>query len=130
MPIISREYRDLDLNFTIHPNTKTINVLDSDQAIIRSVRNLLLTQYYEKPFHPEIGSDVTSYLFEPADPEIQDALKDEILRVINNFEPRVSMRRVDVRVDPDNNGVYVTLVFYIVGQARAKTVEIFLERNR
>ena len=130
MPVISREYRDLDLNFTAHPNTKNINVLEADRAIVRSIRNLLLTQYNEKPFHPEIGSNITSYLFELADSDLQNEISSEIVRVVSNHEPRVSLRRVDTRVDPDNYGIYVTLVFYVVGEARQKTVELFLERAR
>ena len=130
MPVISREYRDLDLNFTAHPNTRALNVLEADRAIVRSIRNLLLTQPYEKPFHPEIGSDITGLLFELAEPGMHKDISAEIIRVINNFEPRVDVLRVDTRIDPDNYGIYATLVFFVIGEARKKTVEIFLERTR
>ena len=125
-----QQFTDLDLNFTAHPNTKKLSVLTGDRAVKRAVRNLLLTQHYEKPFHPDIGSHVTSLLFENFDLHTADRLQEEIARVIANYEPRVLVNRIQVHADIDSNGFYVNIFFFIVGQTLERTAEIFLERAR
>ena len=124
------EYRDLDLNFTAHPDTKALSMLKGDRAILRSVRNLLMTQNYEKHFHPDIGSHVTSLLFENFDNDTADRLRDEVARVLANYEPRVAVNKVQVHADPDNYGFYVNVFFFIVGQTNERSAEFFLERTR
>lgn len=130
MAVATKQYRDLDLNFEPHVNTRTLSVLEGDKAIVRSLRNLLLTKHGEKPFLPDFGSKIKSLLFEPADPFLADSIKDEIERVVKNYEPRVNLKRVDVRIDPDQNGFYTTLVFFVRNEAREKVVQLFLERTR
>ena len=74
----TRTFRDLDLNFTKNPATKDVSVRVGDQAVIRSVRNLINLAFYEKPFHPEIGSSVRQMLFEPLSPLTAQNLKGKI----------------------------------------------------
>ena len=124
------EYRDLDLNFTAHTNTKKLSILTGSRAITRAVRNLLLTNHYERPFHPEIGSGVTSYLFENIEPSTADRLQSEIEVVLQNFEPRVKLNKVQVSVDEASNGFYVTLFYFLSGQPKEQVSNIFLERTR
>jgi len=123
-------YQDLDLNFTAHPNTQKLTILSGNRAVTRSIRNLLMTQHYEKPFHPEIGSHVTSYLFENVDEDTASKLQIDIEAVLNNYEPRITLNNVTVHVDPDQNGFYVTLYYFIKSQPREQISEIFLERVR
>jgi hypothetical protein len=81
-------YKDINLNFTRHPITGDISKLSNVEAVKRSVRNLVNTNFYERPFHPEIGSDVRAILFEPVTSLVADVLKRYVEDVINNFEPR------------------------------------------
>ena len=86
-----RQYRDLDLFFAKRSRDKDVNVLSNVTAIKRSVRNLVLTNFYEKPFHPEIGSGVRELLFENANPLTSIAISQAITDVINNYEPRARL---------------------------------------
>ena len=127
---IAREYSDLDLNFTIHPVKKDINRNLGPMAVINSVKNLILTNHYEKPFRPEIGSNVRRLLFENLDVVTATRMRDEIQLMIDNYEPRVSIINLKVNADFDNNGFKVFMEFYIVNQTSPVTINFFLERIR
>ena len=86
----TREYRDLDLNFKIHPIRKDINKHTAEMAVINSIKNLVMTQHYEVPFQPEVGSNIQKLLFEPLDSVTGSLVEMEIKQTIQNFEPRVS----------------------------------------
>jgi phage baseplate assembly protein W len=126
----TRIFSDLDLNFTKHPVTKDITRRYDDNAIKQSVKNLLLTRNFERPFHSEIGSPIRQLLFDNPGPMFNVMLKRAVIDVINNFEPRVNI--IDVRVDDysDRNEVYVTLEFTIVNTERPITLDLALERTR
>jgi phage baseplate assembly protein W len=126
----TRIFSDLDLNFTKHPVTKDITRRYDDDAIKQSVKNLLLTRNFERPFHSEIGSPIRQLLFDLPGPMFNVMLQRAVIDVINNFEPRVNI--IDVRVDDysDANEVYVTLEFTIVNTERPITLDLALERTR
>jgi phage baseplate assembly protein W len=126
----TRIFSDLDLNFTAHPVTKDITRRFDEDAIKQSVKNLLLTRNFERPFHSEIGSPIRQLLFDLPGPMFNIMLQRAVIDVINNFEPRVDI--IDVRVDDysDANEVYVTLEFKIVNTERPLTLELALERTR
>ena len=126
----TRIFSDLDLNFTPHPVTADITLRYDDNAIKNSVKNLLLTRNFERPFHSEIGSPIRQLLFENPGPMFVAMMKRSIIDVINNFEPRVNV--VDLQVDDsiDANEVFITLVFTIVNTQRPITLEFTLERTR
>jgi phage baseplate assembly protein W len=126
----TRTFSDLDLNFTAHPVTKDIARKYDEEAIKAAVKNLVLTQNYERPFHSEIGSQIRGLLFEPATPMLNIMLKRAITDTIINFEPRVRLNDVLVRVSPDNNEVYVSINFTIVNTTRPVTVDLILTRTR
>ena len=126
----TRKYRDLDLNFTRHPSTNDVSVRVDDQAIIRSLRNLIYMSNYEKPFHPEIGSSVRQMLFENFTPLTTQYLKNAIIEVITNFEPRVRINEVIVQGREDENKFEVILNFYIQNNAKPTIITLFLERTR
>jgi len=126
----TREYSDLDLNFTIHPVKKDINRNLGPIAVINSIKNLILTNHYERPFRPEIGSNIRRLLFENLDPIVAASMEQEILQTIENYEPRARVKRTIVTADYDNNGFKVYLEFYIVNQTQPITINFFLERIR
>lgn len=130
MATLTKRYSDLDFTFTLNPVSKDIVLGYDDQAVIRSVRNLLLTNHYEVPFNPSIGSNVRRLLFEPVTPLTASILKREIEDTINNYEPRVSLTSTLVECLPDENFYRVTITFYIVNRTEPLTVNFVLERLR
>lgn len=126
----TRTYQDLDLNFIANPATGDISKKYDENAIKQSVKNLIMTNHYERPFHPEIGSQVTGLLFENDSPMLQATLERAIIYTIENFEPRVKLISVVVKMNPDNNTVYVSITFKIVNTERPITVDFTLQRTR
>ena len=119
MPLenISRGFKDISLSFLRHPVTNDIGTLTNEDAIKRSVVNLVRTRVGERFFNSLLGSNVENYFFELADSGIVDPLQEEIKTVISNFEPRVTVRSVDVAVYPEDNELDVTISYDIVGLA-------------
>jgi hypothetical protein len=129
------DYSDLDLDFIAHPTTKDVVKKKGIEAIKRSVRNLVLTNFYDRPFRSYIGSNAQKILFDNINPFTATFLKDAIVEVISNFEPRVKLREdsndgVLVKVDPDNNGYTVTITFTILNSGSPAVINLFLERLR
>lgn len=125
-----KQYADLDLSLTPHPNKKDIIPLTDIAAVKNSVKNLVLTGRYERPFQPELSSGVTSLLFENATPDTMFMLKSYVRDVISKYEPRVSGVYVGVQDDSDNNAYYVTITFNIVSVDTEAEVQLYLERIR
>jgi phage baseplate assembly protein W len=130
MATIQNRYSDLDLMFRVHPVKKDIVLSVDDQAVIRSVRNLILTNHYERPFHPEIGSNVRRMLFEPISPLTANYIQREIEDTIRNFEPRVKLQQVVVQIEPDANYYSVIMSFYINNRTEPTTINFVLQRLR
>ena len=126
----SRTFTDLDLNFLAHPVTKDVTVKTNEQAIKSSIRNLILTSNYEKPFHPEIGSQINSLLFEPATPMLPIMLKKAIEFTIYNFEPRVNVTSVEAVLSEDENSVNVNVEFVIINTSTPVELSLILYRTR
>jgi hypothetical protein len=125
-----RTFRDLDLNFTIHPVKKDINTYKNEYAVINSIKNLVLTNHYERPFQPEIGSNIRRLLFENVDSVTAAQIEREITEVIGNFEPRAEVSQVIVVPAPDENTYKITLEFFIINSTAPITINFFLERIR
>ena len=125
-----KQYRDLDLFFSKKTN-KDLNKVTDIEAVKRSVRNLILHNTFEKPFHPEIGGNVRGLLFENMTPMTSAVIARKIEDTINNFEPRARLVGVKAQPDRDLNG-YVVSVFFYVANAPTELVELdtFLERLR
>ena len=113
---VSRSYKDISLSFDPHPITKDLPVLKNENAIRRSVRNLVQTIPGERFFNPILGSSVSDYLFGIINFGTSTIIKEEILTTIENFEPRVNNVNVQVDFRPDLNNFDVTIFFDIVGQ--------------
>jgi phage baseplate assembly protein W len=126
----SRTFTDLDLNFLAHPVTKDVTIKTNEQAVKSSIRNLILTSNYERPFHPEIGSQINSLLFEPATPMLPIMLKKAIEFTIYNFEPRVSLTNVNVILSEDENSLDVNIEFVIINTSTPVGLALILYRTR
>lgn len=131
-PRISSEriFKDLDLNFTLHPVKKDVSKHINEYAIINSVKNLVSTNYFERPFRPEIGSGLRDLLFENVDPVISSQLERAIEETISNYEPRVSIENILVTAYPDDNRYSISMTFYIINNPKPITIDFFLERIR
>ena len=123
-------FSDLDLNFTIHPVKKDINRHTNETAVVNSIKNLILTNHYERPFQPDIGSNVRRMLFENMDTITATVLENEIAQTIKNYESRVNISTLNVTPDYENNGFNVYMEFYVVNRTTPITINFFLERIR
>ena len=124
-------YADLDLNFRRHPNTADVRPLKDLDAVKNSVKNLLLTNYGDRPFQPGVGSNITSLLFEPADAFTANALRDEIKTCLERYEPRLSNVTVQTLIDDDRNAYEVTVGFTVRYDERSQQeISFYLERLR
>jgi phage baseplate assembly protein W len=126
----SRQYKDLDLNFLIHPVRKDINKHKDEMAVINSIKNLMMTNHYERPFQPDLGSNVRRLLFENLDKITAISMEREIRQVVENYEPRAQIKTLDILPDMDNNGFSVRMEFYIMNMTDPVTINFFLERVR
>jgi len=127
---INTGFSDLDLNFTIHPIKKDINRHINETAVVNSIKNLILTNHYEKPFQPDIGSNVRRILFENMDTITATTLQNEIAQTIKNYEPRVNISKLEVAPDFENNGFKVYMEFFVVNVTNPIIINFFLERIR
>lgn len=123
-------YSDLDLTFSKLPVTKDVALSYDDQAVIRSVRNLLLTNFYERPFQPNVGSNLDKLLFEPANNLTAGLIQDDIQNVLDNYEPRVQVTSIDVTPSTDESTYNINLTFYIGNNTSTTTVNLLLQRSR
>ena len=126
----SKIYKDLNLDFQKNIATKDIQKITDVESVKRSVRNLINLNYYEKPFHPEIGSNLRGLLFENMTAQISHYMSKQIELLIKNYEPRCRMVEVVNRPDMDRNGYSVSVSFYVVNTPDPIQVETFLERLR
>ena len=113
---ISRTFKDISLSFSPHPVTKDLPILKNENAIVRSVRNLVQTIPTERFFNSNIGSDVQDSLFGFVDYGTASLIEDQILTTVTNFEPRVENLEVEVEPQTDNNTFGVIVRFDVVGQ--------------
>ena len=126
----NRGWSDLDLDFTKHPVTKDIVRKTDVEAVKRSVRNLILTNRYERPFHPEIDGGVTRHLFGLSTAHTKHDISLAIENCLRNFESRVLVDNVIVTGDLDKNGFNVSIFFRVINSPEPIEIELFLERVR
>ena len=126
-----KQYSDLDLFFGKKSVGSDVNKITDIQAVKRSIRNLVLLNAFEKPFHPEISSGVRNMLFENMDPLTAVVLTRQVEDVINNFEPRARLVSVRTNPDFDRNQYNVSIEFYVVNApTELVDLDIMLERLR
>lgn len=130
LQVEQKRFADLDLNFSAHPIKGDINKHYDEMAIINSVKNLILTNHYDRLFNPDIGSNVRKLLFEPMDIVTSTAIQRDIEQTINNFEPRVSLISVSVTANFDAGMYDVSLSFNVLNRMEPITINFILERVR
>ena len=123
-------YKDLNLDFQQNTATKDIQKITDVESVKRSVRNLINTNHYEKPFRPQVGSNLRAMLFELISPQMNHAISKEIDLLISNYEPRCRLVEVSSNPQIDKNAYAVTISFYVVNHPEPVVVESFLERLR
>ena len=126
----SRIFKDLNLDFQQNTATKDIQKITDIEAVKRSVKNLINTNHYEKPFHPEIGSNLRAMLFELMTPQMNHVITKQIENLINNYEPRCRLVQVHTQPMFERNGYAVQISFYVQNYQNPVVVESFLERLR
>ena len=126
----TKTFSDLNLLFTASPSTGDITKKVDEEAIKSSLRNLISTKNYERPFHPEIGCQIFSLLFENFTSVTSQVMRKTIQDVVNKFEPRVDILDVTVFETPDENNLNVSLTFKIINTERPVTVNTTIQRVR
>ena len=133
MPVqrVSKGFKDISMSFKVSPLTYDLIANKNETAIARSIRNLILTAPGERPFNPELGSQVSRLLFNPMDDITTDSLREQISNTINNFEPRVNLRQVIVQPNFDNGEYDISIRYDIVGiEASTQQLSFALQQTR
>ena len=125
-----RTYRDLDLDFIRHPVTNDVVAIEDVNAVKRSVRNLINTNFYERPFHPELGCGVREMLFENYTPMTGIFMRRKIEEVLSNYEPRARLTSIEVNEQMDRNAIDVVVNFYVLNLPNPVSVTTTLQRIR
>ena len=124
-------FSDVNVSFTPHPVTGKLPVLKNADAVKRAVRNLILTNFGERPYEPLYGGNVRALLFENTDDPLLDSLiRSRIEAAIENFEPRAKVDRVIVDLKPDSNALVIKIRFTIVNERFPVDLEVAIERVR
>ena len=126
----SRRFRDIDLDFGRNAVTNDVNIVEDVIAIKRSVKNLIQTNFYERPFNPELGCGIRELLFENFTPMTKIFLQRKIEEVLINYEPRIQLQNVAVDDDQDKNRLVVDIYYYVIGVPGPQVVTTFLQRLR
>lgn len=129
-PIKQVVFKDFDIGMRTHPVTGKLIVKKNSEAVKQAVKNLILTNKFERPFRPELGSDVRSRLFDLFDPSTDSNIKYDVRVAMENYEPRAELLDVGVVSDPDTNEVRVNVTFRPVNTTAPVTAVISLDRVR
>ena len=127
---IKKRFIDLDMNFKRHPATDDVVRVYGTAAIKQAIKNLLLTQFYERPFHPEIGSQIRASLFELMSDATAASIRSNILSVLKTYEPRVRVTDLFVRTDFENNLYSVDLTFVVKNSVDPIQLDFILRQAR
>jgi len=123
-------YSDFHTNFSIHPIKKDLTRLSNEDSVKRSIKNILLTNHYERRFRPTFGANIRKYLFENLTPITLEVIKMDIISAIKNFESRAEIIDVIVSGANDNNSVNVTITFSIINSLQVTTLSTTLTMDR
>lgn len=125
----SRVYRDIDLSFTAKPNGELYVKRDA-AAVTQALKNLIQTNYFEKPFQPFFGGNIRAMLFELVDEDSEEELAEQIVKAINAYEPRAKLLHLDVDVEPDQNTLRVKIEYQVVNTEEVVTFTTSVSRLR
>jgi len=127
---LQKIYSDIDLTFNRQPGRGDLALRYDDQSVIASVRNLLLTNFYERPFQPSVGSNINGLLFENISPITASIIETEIQNVISNYEPRATISDISVTAQEDQNSFFARVTFFIGNNTTPTAVNLLLQRDR
>lgn len=130
MAINQHIYSDLDLMFLKQPGTGDVSMKYDEQAVIRSIRNLLNTNPYDRLFQPDVGSGLTGLLFEPCTPITATLIENEITRTLTNYEPRATINSLVVSANPGSNQFNVSLSVLVGNRTTPTQINLILQRTR
>ena len=130
MSLIARKFSDFNLDFTAHPVTGDITKKLNENAIAQSIRDLLLTAHYERPFKPDLGSNLKKFLFEPIDNVTTSLIQDAIFQTLTNYEPRVVIQSVVAAPNYEEDRYDVTVTFFVRNTIEPLSITFFLQRVR
>ena len=123
-------YSDIDLMFKIHPVKKDLVLSTNEQSVVRSIKNLIFTNHYERPFQAGVGSNIRKMLFEPFSPLTANYVEKEIYDVIKLYEPRITGLVVKAAANVDESALEVVIQFYLNTQTNLTRIDVLLERLR
>lgn len=123
-------FSDLDMSFTAHPITGFLLRKTNRLAVRQSVKNLILTEVYERPYKPLLGCGIRNYLFEPFTPITRKLMEDSIRETIDNYEPRASLIAVQVEEYEETHTLTVSIAFMIQNDPEPVVLDVILERVR
>ena len=123
-------FSDLDLGFFAHPITRKVSIKVNRDAVRQSVKSLILTDYYERPFKSNIGCSIRYYLFELFTPAIKQQMENAIREVISNYEPRADIIEVLVEERREEHALIVSVAFMIINDPEPIVLDVILERVR
>jgi phage baseplate assembly protein W len=126
----NKVYSDFDITFGMNPNTGDISRKFDVEAIKFAVKNLVLTNHFERPFHSEIGSNVSGSMFELMTPLTSIVLREDISLLLATFEPRISVSDIIVDPLPEKNTLKLTILFYVVNSDTLLSVDVMIGRTR
>ena len=123
-------YSDFGVNMTVHPVKKDLSLLTNDLAVIQSVKNIIQTNFYERPYQPRIGSGLVGMLFEQFTPQSQMMMESAITKAINNYEPRANLIAVNVSCNLDTGSVSAQIIFGMNNKTQPVILNMPLTRAR
>jgi phage baseplate assembly protein W len=123
-------YSDIDIAFIPNPNTKRLQRKTNRDAVRQSVKSLILTDFYERPFKSDIGCSLRYYLFELFTPAVKQQMENAVREVISNYEPRADVIEVLVEERPDLNALTVSVAFMVLNDPNPVILDVILERVR
>lgn len=126
----AEQFSDFLVNFDSHPMTGALGKITNENSVRRSIMNLVMTEYGERPFQPRVGSDVTKALFEPLDPIAVTRIQSSISNTIKNNEPRANLLNVKAYPGVDKNTMVVNIVFSLINTNTPQRIDMVLKRVR
>jgi phage baseplate assembly protein W len=123
-------FSDFTLNLTPHPVSRDLVIETNEYAVKRAVKNLIFTEFYERPYNPLLGSNVKKSFFEPFTNVTASNIEYSIREILNNYEPRIELLEIKTGDDRERNGLNITITFRINNQVRPVMLDLFIERVR
>ncbi len=124
------QFKDLDITFARHPVTKRLNLLKNEDAVKRSVRNIILSNRYERPYKPSLGANIRNKLFENWDSTTEYVIRKDIETAISNYEPRADIQEINVVFDEGRHRLLIDITFFILNQPNPVSLNFYVERTR